>query len=133
MPVDLSLALTYGAIFLLNAFFHSSRVGLTPISRFLRVDAGGIVTIRPRESRNSSITATSSRRVVTPESRGSQSESLARNLINAILQHRVEVEDDTPAVREDGEDPAALPPPYPVEGMGVRGGRRGRRGQRGQG
>ena len=44
MPVDLSLALTYGAIFLLNAFFHSSRVGLTPISRFLRMDVGGIVT-----------------------------------------------------------------------------------------
>src|ERR1700677_4025374 len=45
MPADLSLALTYGAIFLLNAFFHSSRVGLTPISRFLRMDAGGIVTL----------------------------------------------------------------------------------------
>src|ERR1700677_214854 len=45
MPADLPLVLTYGAIFLLNAFFHSSRVGLTPISRFFRMDAGGIVTI----------------------------------------------------------------------------------------
>src|SRR6202453_1849184 len=90
--------------------------------------------IRPREPpRDSPITTPASRRVVTPESRGSQSESLARNLINAILQHRVEVEDDAPVVREDGEDPATLPPPYPAEGMGVRGGRRGRRGQRGQG
>ena len=71
--------------------------------------------------------------MVTPESRSGQSESLARNLINAILQHRVEVEDDAPVVREDGEDPAALPPPYPAEGMGVRGGRRGRRGRGGQG
>ena len=47
MPADLSLVLTYGAIFLLNAFFHSSRVGLTPISRFFRMDAGGIVTVSP--------------------------------------------------------------------------------------
>ena len=58
---------------------------------------------------------------------------LARNLINAILQHHVEVEDDAPVVREDNEDPAALPPPYPAEGMGVRGGRRGRRGRGNQG
>src|SRR6202453_3721727 len=71
--------------------------------------------------------------MVTPESRSGQSESLARNLINAILQNHVEVEDRAPVVREDNENPDSLPPPYPTEGMGVRGGRRGRRGQRGQG
>ena len=86
--------------------------------------------IRPRESvRGATPTPPSPRRVVTPENRSSQSESLARNLINAILQHHVEVEDDAPVVREDNEDPATLPPPYPAEGMGVRGGRRGRRGE----
>ena len=45
MPVDLSLVLTYGAIFLSNAFFHSSRVGLTPKRVFFLVVAKGIVTI----------------------------------------------------------------------------------------
>ena len=90
--------------------------------------------IRPRPTvRTATPTTPSPRRVVTPENRSSQSESLARNLINAILQHHVEVEDDAPVVREDDEDPAALPPPYPAEGMGVRGGRRGRRGRGGQG
>ena len=44
-----------------------------------------------------------------------------------------EVEDDAPVVREDNEDPTALPPPYPAEGMGLRGGRRGRRGRGNQG
>src|ERR1700677_2732421 len=47
MPVDLSLALTYGAIFLSNAFFHSSRVGLTTKRVFLLVVVKGIVTVIP--------------------------------------------------------------------------------------
>ena len=90
--------------------------------------------IRPRPSvRTATPTTPSSRRVVSPENRSSQSESLARNLINAILQHHVEVADDAPVVREDHEDPAMLPPPYVAEGMGVRGGRRGRRGRGNQG
>ena len=90
--------------------------------------------VRPRTTiRTATPTTPSPRRVVSPEDRGSQSESLARNLINAILQHHVEVEDDAPVVREDNEDPATLPPPYFAEGMGVRGGRRGRRGRGNQG
>ena len=44
MPVDLSLALTYGAIFLSKASFHSSRVGLTPKRVFVLVVAKGTVT-----------------------------------------------------------------------------------------
>ena len=68
-------------------------------------------------------------RVVTPESGGSQAESLARNLINAILQHHNTLDNDAPDIEEDNEDTATLPPPYLAEGVEVRGGRRGRRGR----
>src|SRR6202453_857593 len=46
MPVDLSLASTYGAIFLSKASFQSSRVGLTPKRVFVLVVAEGIVTYK---------------------------------------------------------------------------------------
>ena len=86
--------------------------------------------VRPRElSRSPAPIASSPPRVVTPESRGSQSESLARNLINAILQHHDALDNNAPAVKENNEDTAMLPPPYPTEGVEVRGGRRGRRGR----
>src|ERR1700677_3423684 len=45
MPADLSLVLTYGVMFLSKAFFHSSRVGLTPKRVFFLVVAKGIVTV----------------------------------------------------------------------------------------
>ncbi len=86
--------------------------------------------VRPRESsRIHTPIAASPPRVVTPESRSSQSESLARNLINAILQHRDALDHNAPNINEDDEDTATLPPPYPAEGVEVRGGRRGRRGR----
>src|SRR6202453_1507652 len=49
MPADLSLVLTYGAIFLSKASFQSSRVGLTPKCVFVLVVTKGIVTLKHLE------------------------------------------------------------------------------------